>query len=75
LPDHGIAFQTKNASALFRYMRDLAFETGDPSAVGAMYTQLRHTAMKQAGYQVGWLEKQLKVEFGVDVTKATAEES
>ena len=56
-------------------MRDLAFETGDPSAVGAMYTQLRHTAMKQAGYQVGWLEKQLKVEFGVDVTKATAEES
>jgi hypothetical protein len=38
-----------------------------------MYKQLRGTAMKQVGYQIDWLEKQLKSEFGVDVTEVTNE--
>ena len=69
LPDYGVRFQDGMASAQFRTMRTRAFETGDPSLVRAMYMQLRETAMKQRGYQLGWLEKQLKVEFGVDVTE------
>jgi hypothetical protein len=29
--------------------------------------------MNQEGYQIDWLEKQLKVEFGVDVTEVADE--
>jgi hypothetical protein len=69
LPDHGVRFQDGMASALFRTMQSRAFETGDPSLVRAMYMQLCKTAMEQRGYQLGWLEKQLKVEFRVDITE------
>jgi hypothetical protein len=73
LPDAGIACQNKTASLLFRLLRDRAFETGDPKAVRAMYLQLRGIAMSQTGYQTIWLEKQLKTEFGVDVTEVSDE--
>ena len=69
LPDTGITFQNVMASTLFRLLRDRAFETGDHKAVQAMYLQLRDTAKTQAGYQIQSLHKQLKVEFGVDVTE------
>jgi len=72
LPDQGIAFQA-GTSTLFRTLRAHAFETGDPRTVRSMYKQLRGTAMKQVGYQIDWLEKQLKSEFGVDVTEVTNE--
>jgi hypothetical protein len=68
-----MAFQDGTASVLFRTLRHHAFETGDRIAVRAMYRQLRGTAMNQAGYQIDWLEKQLKVEFGVDVTEVADE--
>jgi len=60
-------------SKFFRILRDRAFETGDPRVVHAMYLQLRSTAVRRAGYQVEWLEKQLQVEFEVDVTAVTDE--
>jgi hypothetical protein len=72
-PDYGIMFEDSVGSLYFRTMRARAFESGDPSTVRMMYKQLRSTSMKTPGYQISWLEKQLKAEFGVDVTEVADE--
>jgi len=67
--DQGIVMQAAS-SLLFRVMRDRAFRDGDESAVLHMFRALEPMASSFTGYGVVGLEKQLKLEFGVDVRQA-----
>lgn len=52
---------------LFRGMRDLAFETGDPEAVGFMCKVLQSVVRSRTDFGLEELEKQLAAEFRMDI--------
>ena len=61
-PDIGVTMRGEK-SKLFKWLRDRAFETGDPEAVGFMYKLLSGVN----GFGDDELERQLGAEYEMDV--------
>jgi hypothetical protein len=66
-PDLGITMAHPDLATLFRKMRDLAFETGNPEAVGLMCKLLQSMVRSRTDFGLDQLEKQLAAEFRMDV--------